>query len=534
MSGYTLQKFGGIAPKIRPKALAEHMAAVAQNCRLDRSVIEPLKTVNQIESVPANTVAFFPYQAGRITTAIETDYVGSLLPNDVRERIYYSDTDYPKIRSGAAVYRLGLPVPASVITTSVTSGDESRNYVYTYVDDWGAESAPSDPSATIEVTDGNSVTLTLPSSFPAGNYNFGANARMRIYRTNTGTSGTPYQYVGELGTADAGFPNFIDSVSDADLQEALVTAEWIGPPDDDSALHPDGPLQGMIELSSGALCGWSGNTLCFSEPYVPYAWPARYRLSGSEKITAIAETSQGIVVTTTGSAWLVVGTHPDSMAKVDLAYPQACVSKRSMVDMGEYALYAAPDGLVQISGNDARLATLDYFSQQDWQAYDPATIRAFNYEGMYVAFYGAVTDGTGFIFDPRGGENAFIELTGLNVVYGRTDPNDGKATIVYEDSGTTYVGEFNEGNALLNYVWRSKEFVAPHTLGLSVARVEAEEYPVTLRIYADTGLYDEVEIHDADPVMLVSGNLSKYWQFEVAGRSAVNFFGAWDSMAEVV
>jgi hypothetical protein len=533
MTGIVVQDFNGIAPKISPKKLAEDMATIAQNVRLDRDVLEPFRAITGQETVGSTVQSLYPYQGAWLTSTQEVDYVSALLPNDPRDTLYYSDENYPKIRSGVAEYRLGIPRPsAAPVIASSTAGEDTRSYVCTFVDAWGYEGPPSDPSISVSVQDATAVTLTLPT-FPAGNYNFDATAKVRIYRVNTGDLGAVYQYVGETTSGDAGWPNFTDSVPNSLLQEALVSEAWIGPPDDDLASHPDGPLQGLISLTNGALAGFAGNTLYFSEPYVPHAWPMAYRISGEEKIVSIAETQAGIVVGTTGSPWLVVGTHPEAMARVELPVREACVSKNSMVDMGEYAIYASPDGLVRLSGNDAVVVTAEYFSRDEWQQYAPSTIRAFYYEGKYVAFYGALSDATGFVFDPMGGKDAFTQLGGLQVVKGHTDQESGEASVIFFNGTDRRIGTFDTGSAL-SYVWQTKEFVNPKLIGLSVCRIQAEEYPITVTVYGDGYEIDNFLVYNENPVRLVSSEKCRVWQFKVEGTTRVAYFGFWDSMAEVV
>ena len=80
------------------------------------------------------------------------------------------------------------------------------------------------------------------------------------------------------------------------------------------------------------------------------------------------------------------------MSALKIEVQQACVYKNSVVDMGGYILYAAPDGLVAVSGNDARVVTQGLISAKQWNAdFKPTSIRAFRHEDTYVAFY---TDGS--------------------------------------------------------------------------------------------------------------------------------------------
>ena len=59
---------------------------------------------------------------------------------------------------------------------------DARAYVYTYVNKWGEESAPSPPSNIIRVADGATVTV---SGIPAPPFGYGI-TEVNIYRATTG------------------------------------------------------------------------------------------------------------------------------------------------------------------------------------------------------------------------------------------------------------------------------------------------------------------------------------------------------------
>ena len=79
-----------------------------------------------------------------------------------------------------------------------------RNYVYTYYTAWEEESVPSDPSATIFVKEGQTVTITgIPSLWTHGSGYQETGMKVRIYRTVAGVSGTNYFRVGEVSMSSS-------------------------------------------------------------------------------------------------------------------------------------------------------------------------------------------------------------------------------------------------------------------------------------------------------------------------------------------
>lgn len=536
MTSIVIQNFGGIAPRINPKALSNEMAQVADNCRLDRNVLEPLRGLEDLEAATATAKSLYKYQGAWLTSTEETDYVGSMLANDVLERLYYTDETYPKVRSGAAVYRLGLPAPGtpSVAVTNPPAVDDldatTRSYVVTVVDAWGAEGPPSLPSANFDVIDGEEVVVTLPAA-PTGAYNLSSGAKFRIYRANTGETGSYYQYVDEVLI---NVTTYSDTIKSAFLQEVLPSTDWVGPPDDNLSLYPDGPLQGLTELPNGILAGFSGNTLCFSEPYLPHAWPTGYRMSSTSKIVGLVQTQQGLVVCTDNKPFLVTGTHPESMTRVEIESYQPCMSKYSIVDMGDFAMYASPDGLVVVQGNSAQLVTLDFVTRDFWKAVQPETMRAFYYEGMYVANFGSIDNRKGFIFDPRGGKNSIVVIDDLGVVDSWRNTQTDEYFLLYKQSPSVWrIGRFDTG-AEKTYRWLSKKFTTPKPVTFSTIRVEADRYPITLRVLADGRERAVYTLENGLPLRMPGGFRARTWEIEVTGQGILNYVAMAESMAEVI
>jgi hypothetical protein len=77
----------------------------------------------------------------------------------------------------------------------------ASSYVYTFVNDLGEESAPSPASATVRRPDGVTVTVTTATAVPSGiSSEYGITTK-RIYRSETGNTGTAFRFVAEIPLA---------------------------------------------------------------------------------------------------------------------------------------------------------------------------------------------------------------------------------------------------------------------------------------------------------------------------------------------
>ena len=181
---------------------------------------------------------------------------------------------------------------SSSVSNGVKLGDNSEgeidyetSYVYTFVSAYGEEGPPSPASTVITTDDNMTINITqMETSTTKSNSNFGTGAKKRIYRSNTGSNTTQFQFVGEVAMATA---SFVDSSKNSELAEVIPSTTWIAPPDDDASLYPDGPMKGLIPVQNGIFAGFTGNRVCFSEPYQPHAWPADYRIGIEEPIVGI-------------------------------------------------------------------------------------------------------------------------------------------------------------------------------------------------------------------------------------------------------
>lgn len=534
-----LERFSGIAPKYDPRKLAGGLAQTAKNAVLDRGSLYPLKQPSDTGTTIGSTAkSLYKYNDSTwLNFTNDRDVVRVPIANDIHERVFITDPDgYPYVYSAGASYRAGIPAPATapVATPTQTPTDdasieaETISYVMTFVDAWGVEGPPSAPSTSVDRVRNTQVDLTSLAAAPVGAYNFGSGAVKRIYRSNSGSAGAFYQYAGEVAISAT---TFTDNVDTEDLGEVIPTVTWIGPPDDDTSLYPNGPMQGVVALPNGVLAGFADKELCFSEPYLYHAWPAEYRLAFDEPIVGIAPIAAGLAVLTERRPYIVTGIHPSSMAATQLDVNQACVSKRGVVDMGDYAIYPSPDGLVAVSGGEAVLLTEELFTREQWQAYSPSTIDAYEYEGRYIGFYGGTA---GFIFDPTGGLNAFINIDD-HFDAGYYDP---QTDILYVNDGGGLT-QWAQNSTEYSYTWKSGVMVAPKPTNYGVLRIHADEAftskAVIAKVWADGTLILTYTFNGAlSWTRLPAGFRAREWEIEVVGTNPISFISLSNSMETAV
>ena len=557
---FKISNFSGIAPGVDDRRLSEQFGTVSENIDFESGALVPT-TTNSSETTLSNSNrrSVFRYKSGNTLYWLqwdeEVDVVKGPIPNDAFDRLYWTGENYPRVGIGstsnsmitgsvypATSFKLGIPAPSAAPTTSKTGTADSTqtpfdvSYVFTFVSAIGEEGPPSPPSTAIELTDAENVTVTMGAT-PSGNYNFSSGALRRIYRSNTGSNNTRFQFVGEVPIATL---TFTDTKNGSELGELLPSETWIGPPDEDTNLYPAGPMLGLIPVANGIMAGFTGNRLCFSEPFLPHAWPVSYRITLESDIVAIGATGNGVVALTEGDPYFVTGTDPSAMSAIKLDVQQSCINKNSVVDMGGYLLYAGPDGLVAAGGNEARVVTQGLISAKQWNSdFSPSSIRAFRHENTYVAFYTVGGAHKGWVYDPRAQEAALSTLT---------DTAETRGGFEKDDDGELYI---IQGNALLNYRggttnktlrFKSKTFVTPSPVSFGWISVDAKAYPVSVKVFADgnvianyaIGLTNNVysvgytsggsvqSFSLQEPVIRLPATVAKEWHIEVYGDNAVN------------
>ena len=568
MAYFKRDRFSGIAPAVSPRLLGDAIGQTAQNIDFESGRLVSITDDSDaytLQSAIRRSIYFYRDTSWLEWSEEDVSVVPGPIPGDTSDRLYFTGDDYPRVgnvtslvsgSSGYPVnsYRLGVPAPSAAPTTAKTGTASTTqtpldvSYVYTFVTELGEEGPPSAASTVIELTDPETVTVTMPTSAqPSGNYNFGAASKKRIYRSNTGSNTTQFQFAGEVAYTAT---TFDDTKTAAQLGEVVPSTSWIGPPDDDTAVYPDGPLKGLIPLAQGVMCGFTGKRFCLSEPFLPHAWPISYRITTEEDIVAIASTANGVVALTDGQPYFITGVDPSAMASVRVDLAQACVNTRSVVDMGNYVLYAGPDGLCAVESTTGHVVTRGLISADQWNSdFYPSTIRAFRHEGTYVAFWTSGSDHGGWVFDPRAQEDAISTLTSsAEVRGGYRNPKNGELYIIVGDKIKKYRG----GTTSRTLTFKSKKFVTPMPVSMGWISVDANTYPATVKVYADGTLAAHYTISKSgstytqattvpgsisngtlrEPIMRMPATVAQEWEIQVEGTD-INEFCLAQSMDEI-
>lgn len=521
--------FAGANYKAEPHLLEDSQGQAATNCFFENGALGSFRETELVRAMAGNvqTIHRF-FDDFWFQWSGDVDVARGQIPSDTENRTYFTGDGKPKMTyaglatSGSepypsAAYDLGVPAPERVPSATVT-GDpddaddlaDSRAYVVTFVSEKGEEGPPSFPTGLVEVKPGQSVELTDLPSVPEGNYNV---TSVRIYRTATAAGNADYQFVDELTSGTA---SYTDILADEMLGDTLPSLDWDPPPED---------MQGLVAMPNGVMAGFRGKDLCFSEPYRPHAWPVGYRLQTDFPIVGLSPFPGGLVVATTGTPYMVSATHPSaaSMEKVDR--PRGCVSKRGMVDMGQYAIFPTADGLMLLApGQGPAMLSDQVLTLEQWRRLNPETIHAYRWHNRYVAFYDGVDGPGGFLISPQGGQLTFIDL---HADAGYADPETGDLYLLVNGD----ILRWDAGDARMPYRWVSKVFIQPQWLAMTAIRVDAEAYPVTVKVLADDGWSDTVTITN-EQAHRIAPRRGKRWWMEIEGTERVRMISLAQNAAE--
>lgn len=509
--------FKGMAPILLPEKLPLGMAQTAANCLLDSGGIMPLGQPLTIVTPAKSGVkkSIYPYgdPVKWLHWLEDVNCVKGSVASDGFDRVYWTGDAAPKmsvvgvITSGGTQYptnsyNLGLPRPATPTVAAIGAAGadianlETRAYVVTFVSAYGEESIPSLPTTDITIdTTTQTVGLSSLPTAPSGAYNV---ATKNIYRSATGSSATAYQYVGSVAAATT---TYEDSIATASLGEVLPSSKWYA---------PNNGLKGVISTPSGFLVGFYGNVLCFSVPYMPHAWNPDYQIVLPDNIVALGAFGSSILVTTTGLPVLITGTDPGSMSIEYLERGEACVSKRGLVDLGYSIAYPGVSGLWMAGTGSINNVTAALLNQKQWGALSPSTLLGTEYERAYIGFLSA---GGGFILDAQGNYST-TEVTATAAHYER---ETGKLYLMVGGDVVEWCG----GESYYTAQWKSGKVVLPKALNMGCAKVLAQSYPLTIKVYADGVLKNTSTISSSAPVRLPGDFVASVWEVEITGGSGI-------------
>jgi len=560
MSKVSFFAFGGMKPVISDKLLPENNATRAVNTDLITGNIRPYwqPELDLPLSKTGTIQTLFEIKEGIWLHWNEEVNVARIpIENNNLNRVAFTGTDQPRVTDSVLAtqgggtnypevsYALGVPVPDLIldINVSVTppdgvqlnwdiagtaedaQGDRiARVYTYTFVNQFGEEGAPADPSQVAYTNQDECVELTNFAGAPTGPYLI---ENVRIYRSlGTGIGQTTYLLVDEVP-----FPvvePYVDCKTDAELGEALPSATWSEPPTG---------LRGITAMANGMLAGFVDNTIYFSEPYQAHAWPEDYVRSVDFNVIGLASSGNMLFVMTEGYPYVIIGNHPEVLSINKLEKSQACTSSRSIVDMGAGAVYASSDGLIGINTSGAQLISEGVFDKRTWALINPDTVHGYFYKDKYFGFYEAdpgvgaavgLPDNGSFVFDPARGHVVFSDEVGTA---GYFDQIDGKLYYVKESPNQVYAWD-SDTTGNLTFIWQSRIIEAKRT-NFTAARVQAKGYPLTFRLYVDGAVKREITVNSKRPFRLPSGFTERDWSLEVEGTEMVEGIFMADTMEEL-
>ena len=401
-----LDRFGGLVPRLSPHKLKPQQASLAHNVKLRNGRLVPWRERCPYASVGQGNLSF--HLSGCCTVAWPTVVqAADVAPDWGRFYITGRTTALEAVEMSCdckpTYYFVGVPAP---LTPPTAIGDEessrkadARSYVYTYVNKWYEESAPSPASNLIQVADDSTVTVTGIAIPPEGYGIIAAN----IYRTATGTQVadgkiqkplTDYLYVGTVT-----FPSttFTDNILGKFLGQPLSTQKVRMPP-----AH----MQNICKIDGVArLAGTTKNHIHVSENFQYHNWPVVYDLTLPHTIIHMVAVDQKLYVTTDSVPYVVDVSSCEEMKctpvyDVQSQLPDiACKYNHAVIGTPFGMFFSSPIGLVLIDSKASwTIATARWFSADDWQKIQPDTVRLAYWQG----FLFIVTDTVTLLLDING------------------------------------------------------------------------------------------------------------------------------------
>jgi hypothetical protein len=280
---------------------------------------------------------------------------------------------------------------------------------------------------------------------------------------------------------DGGVFNFTDDFDSRTLLDILASDEYDAPPEN---------LQGLTNTKNNILVGFVGNTLYFTEPNLPHAWPSKYATPVGYDIVALASIAGSLLVLTTGYPYIVSTSDPASgvsVDRIDALYP--CRSAKSAVTMGYGIVWSTNDGLAVYSPNSGSvIVTKTLYNNDTWTVdVDPSTVVAEYYGENYFASH---SQGS-FVFEQEAKAGGFFVDTESVFSASWFDVQTGR---LYITTGT--LGDVYEWDDLtqpaLTMEWKSKVIITKNMINLGAARVVADYSTVTNTWDAETALWNSV------------------------------------------
>lgn len=457
----TIGSFGGIVPRQSDHNLSVVNARKAHDVKLRNGRIEAWNEPCEFWSAIPGARSFhlhgcYPVswreqvQAAEVSPDWRCFYISGR--TDTIESVYLDQSCAP------VYYKLGLPAPETaprVTGTEACGRDvDVRSYVYTYVNQWGEESAPSPVSAVIRCADGAPVTVTNIALPPDG---YGIVAA-KVYRSASAPRNadgkeqkpsTDFFFVGVVL-----FPStsFLDKILIKGLGFPLETHKNRMPP---AGIRNVVNVEGTVRLA-----GTTANRVHLSEFYQPHNWPAKYDLTLDSNIVHMGCVDQKLYVTTDTVPYVIDVSSCEDMKCIpvmDIQMPMpdiSCKYNHAAIVTPHGYIYSSPLGVILVDPSAKwHIVTAKWFSADDWKKVRPDTARFAYWEG----FLFVITEEVSFMLNINGDPYGDMKMSELVTI------SDSPIDLAVSNTGSLIMLSdaklltWNGSNTPRPYFWESRE-----------------------------------------------------------------------------
>lgn len=250
-------------------------------------------------------------------------------------------------------------------------------YVYTYYQSsTGLESGPSAVSDETDLEVSGRISLDVVASAES------KVDEIRIYRV-----GGDLSLFALVDTIANTTTTYADSIADTDVEGTILSTQGYSEP----------PNLTTLTEAYAMLFGAVGTRVYFTPIGKPEVWPSDYYLEFKSTVTGTVAVANGVLVFTSTKTWLINGTGPTTLAQTVLDGTQGCVSKQTIQDFGDGAIWVSNDGICGSNGTDIQVV-----SKNELGKYPIANAKS---SALYdEVYYVMDTDGVTTVLDMRFGK----------------------------------------------------------------------------------------------------------------------------------
>jgi hypothetical protein len=308
--------------------------------------------------------------------------------------------------------------------------------------------------------------------------------------------------------------NFTDDINSTTLTDILETDDYDSPPSN---------LQGLVAVPNSFFCGFVGNTLYFSEPAKPHAWPLEYAITVESDIVAIAESSGAIMVFTMSYPYMVSGSDPRNTMQVSrLNAYLPCLAPGTVVSTKYGVMYISKDGIASVSGSGVGLLSLQIFDKYVSAPY--SNVLSSKSANFYLDSYILSNSGDtkSFLYNYERESGGYFAT--FDIEFKASTLRGSKLYVV--NSSNNSITEWDVPATVPNrntYVWKSKVFVTQRPINFGVCKIEADysdDLGITFKLFTNKSSTPiiTVTVTSNKVFRLPSGYMSDTFEVEVSGK----------------